>query len=41
MEAASAADAGIHKNILEPGTTTLVIQNKNMKDIMKIVKPPE
>ena len=41
MEPASAADAGIHKNILESGTTTLVIQNKNMKDIMKIVKSSE
>ena len=35
--AASAADAGIHKKILESGTTTLIISNEEMNDIMKIV----
>ena len=33
---ASAADAGIHKNILGSGTTTLIILNEEMNDIMKI-----
>ena len=32
------ADAGIHKKILGPGTTTLIISNDEMEDIMKIVK---
>ena len=32
--AASAADAGIHKNILGSGTTTLIISNDEMKDII-------
>ena len=36
--AASAADAGIHKKILGSGTTTLIISNDEMKDIIKIVK---
>ena len=36
--AASAADAGIHKNILGSGTTTLIISNDEMKDIIIIVK---
>ena len=35
--AASAADAGIHKKILESGNTTLVISNKDMNDMIKIV----
>ena len=36
---ASAADAGIHKKILESGhNTTLIISNNEMKDILKIVK---
>ena len=41
--AASAADAGIHKKILEPGnnTTTLIISNDEMKDIIEIVKSLE
>ena len=42
--AASAADAGIHKKILGSGhnnTTTLIISNNEMKDIIKIVKPLE
>ena len=36
--AASAADAGIHKKFLESGTTTLVISNDEIEDIVKIVK---
>ena len=40
--AASAADAGIHKNILGSGnTTTLIISNNEMEDIIKIVKSLE
>ena len=41
--AASAADAGIHKNILGSGhnNTTLIISNDDMGDILKIVKSPE
>ena len=35
---ASAADSGIHKNILGSGTTTLIISNKEMNDKMKIVQ---
>ena len=36
---ASAADAGIHKKILESDhNTTLIISNDEMKDILKIVK---
>ena len=34
----SAEDSGIHKKMLGLGTTTLIISNKEMKDIMKIVK---
>ena len=33
---AAAADAGIHKKILGSGNTTLIISNKDMKDLMKI-----
>ena len=37
--AASAADAGIHKKILESGNnTTLIISNKDMDDLIEIVK---
>ena len=37
--AASAADAGIHKKILgSGGHTTLIISNKDMEDLIKIVK---
>ena len=36
--AASAADAGIHKKFLGSGTTTLVISNDEIEDIVKIVK---
>ena len=48
--AASAADAGIHKKILGSGrysssashnTTTLIISNKDMKNLIKIVKSLE
>ena len=44
--AASAADAGIHKKILgswhnHPSSTTLIISNDEMQDIIKIVKPLE
>ena len=35
--AASAADAGIHKKILGSGNTTLIISNKDMEDLIKIV----
>ena len=36
--AASAIDAAIHKKIFESGFTTLIISNKEISDIMKIVK---
>ena len=39
--AASAADAAIHKKILGSGNTTLIISNKDMEDLIKIVKPLE
>ena len=44
--AASAADAGIHKKILgsghnNPSSTTLIISNNDMEDIIKIVKSLE
>ena len=39
--AAAAADAGIHKIILGSGNTTLIISNKDMKDLIKIVKSLE
>ena len=39
--AASAADAGIHKKILGSETTTLIISNEEMNDIMKIVQALE
>ena len=41
--AASAADAGIHKKILQSGhnNTTLIISNDEMDDILKIVKSLE
>ena len=38
----AAADAGIHKKILRSGnTTTLIISNKDMEDLIKIVKSLE
>ena len=39
--AASAIDSGIQKKIHGPGTTTLIISNKKMNDIMKIVQAVE
>ena len=36
--AASAIDVGIQKKIQGSGTTTLIISNKNLNDIMKIVQ---
>ena len=40
--AASAADAGIHKKILgSKNTTTLIMSNKDMDDLIKIVKSLE
>ena len=40
--ATSAADAGMHKNVLESGnTTTLIISNNRIEDIIKIVKSLE
>ena len=42
MEAASSSDAGIHKKILgSGGHTTLIISNKDMRDLIKIVKSLE
>ena len=41
IPAASAADAGIHKKILGSGNTTLIISNKDIEDLIKIVKPLE
>ena len=35
--AASAIDAGIQKKMHDSGTTTLIISNEEMKDVMKIV----
>ena len=39
--AAPAADAGIQKKILWSGTTTLILSNDEVEDIMKIVKSLE
>ena len=39
--AASAGDAGIHKKILGSRNTTLIISNKDMEDLIKIVKSLE
>ena len=36
--AASATDVGIHKKILGSGTTTLIISNYEMENIIKIIK---
>ena len=38
---ASAADAGIHKKILGSGNTRLIISNKDIDDLIKIVKSLE
>ena len=39
--AASAADAEIHKKILGSGNTTLIISNKDIEDLIEIVKSLE
>ena len=39
--AASATDTAIHKKIFGSGTTTLIISNEEMNDIMKIIKSLE
>ena len=39
--AASTADAGTHKKILGSGNTTLIISNKDMDDLIRIVKSLE
>ena len=39
--AASTADPGIHKKILGSGNTTLIISNKDMDDLIRIVKSLE
>ena len=39
--AESSADAGIHKKILGSGNITLIISNKDMEDLIKVVKSPE
>ena len=39
--ASSAIDAGVQKKIYGSGTTTLIISNKEMNDIMKIVQDLE
>ena len=39
--AASAIDAGIHKKIHGSGTTTLIISNEEMNDIMEIIQALE
>ena len=39
--AASTVDAGIHKNILGSGTTTLIISNDEMESIIEIIKSLE
>ena len=36
---ASAADVALHKKMFGSGTTTLIISNEEMNDIMKIIKP--
>ena len=41
IAAALAADTGIHKKILGSGNSTLIISNKDMKDLIKIVKSLE
>ena len=38
---ASATDAAIHKNMFGSGTTTLIISNEEMNDIMKMIKSLE
>ena len=38
IAAASVTDAAIQKNVVGSGTTTLIISNKEIEDIMNIVK---
>ena len=38
--AASETDAAVHRKMFVSGTTTLIISNEEMNDIMKIVKSP-
>ena len=39
--AVSATDAAVHKKMFGSGTTTVIISNEEMNDIMKIVKSLE
>ena len=39
--AASATDAAFHKKMFGLGTTTIIIPNGEMNDIMKIIEPLE
>ena len=41
IAASSAIDAAVQKNLYGSGTTTLVISNEEMNDIMKIVQTLE
>ena len=41
MAAASATDTAIHKKMFRSEFSSLIISNKEMEDIMKIVKPLE
>ena len=41
LELTAAADAGIYKKILGSGTTTLIISNEKMNNIMKIIQALE
>ena len=41
LTAAASADARIHKKILGTGNTTLTISNKNIEDLIKIIKSLE
>ena len=40
-EAASATDAAIYTKMFESGTTTLIITNKEINDVIKIIKSLE
>ena len=41
MAAVLATDTAIHKKILRSGFTSLIISNKEMNDIIKIIKFPK
>ena len=41
LTAAAATDTAVHKKLFGSGTTTLIISNEEMNDIMKIVKSLE